>query len=115
MQSFNRFYRKKTETLRRLLKKDSVWNWRKQQDEDFNKLKGMLTEEPCLAHYAKDRENIVTTDASKRTSILARNRNVFMLPKVQMRPKCPPLGFFGTMRLFLKVFEFDQRVLPCYL
>ena len=25
----------------------------------------MLTEEPCLAHYAKDRENIVTTDASK--------------------------------------------------
>ena len=25
----------------------------------------MLTEEPCLAHYAKDREIIVTTDASK--------------------------------------------------
>ena len=25
----------------------------------------MLTEEPCLAHYAKDRGNIVTTDASK--------------------------------------------------
>ena len=25
----------------------------------------MLTEEPCLAHYAKDRENIVTTDASE--------------------------------------------------
>ena len=25
----------------------------------------MLTEEPCLAHYAKYRENIVTTDASK--------------------------------------------------
>ena len=25
----------------------------------------MLTEEPCLAHYAKDGENIVTTDASK--------------------------------------------------
>ena len=25
----------------------------------------MLTEDPCLAHYAKDRENIVTTDASK--------------------------------------------------
>ena len=25
----------------------------------------MLTEEPCLAHYAKDRKNIVTTDASK--------------------------------------------------
>ena len=25
----------------------------------------MLTEEHCLAHYAKDRENIVTTDASE--------------------------------------------------
>ena len=25
----------------------------------------MLTKEPALAHYAKDRDNIVTTDASK--------------------------------------------------
>ena len=24
----------------------------------------MLTEGPCLAHYVKDKENIVTTDAS---------------------------------------------------
>ena len=55
----------KTERLRRLLKKKSVWNWGKQQDEHFNNIKEMLTEEPCLAHYAKDRENIVTTDASK--------------------------------------------------
>ena len=37
----------------------------KEQDEDFNKIKEMLTEEPCSAHYAKDRENIVTTDASR--------------------------------------------------
>ena len=55
----------KTDRLRKLLKKDSVWNWGKQQDEDFNSIKEKLTEEPCLAHYAKDRENIVTTDASK--------------------------------------------------
>ena len=55
----------KTDRLRKLLKKDSVWNWGKQQDEDFNSIKEMLTEEPCLLHYAKDRENIVTTDASK--------------------------------------------------
>ena len=46
-------------------KKDSVWNWGKEQDEDFNNIKEMWTEEPCLAHYAKDREYIVTTDASK--------------------------------------------------
>ena len=37
----------------------------KNQVEDFNKIKEMLTEEPCLAHYGKYRENIVTTDASK--------------------------------------------------
>ena len=36
-----------------------------QQNEDFENMKKMLTEEPCLAHYAKDREIIVTTDASK--------------------------------------------------
>ena len=31
----------------------------------FQQHKKLLTEEPCLAHYAKDRDNIVTTDASK--------------------------------------------------
>ena len=55
----------RTERLRRLLKKESKWNWGKEQDEDFNNRKKLLTEEPCLAHYAKDRDNIVTTDASK--------------------------------------------------
>ena len=55
----------KTDRLRKLLKKDSVLNWGKQQVEEFNSIKEILTKEPCLAHYAKDRENIVTTDASK--------------------------------------------------
>ena len=55
----------RTERLRRLLKRDSTWNWGKQQDEDFKIIKKLLTEEPCLAHYAKNGENIVTTDASK--------------------------------------------------
>ena len=37
-----------------------------------------------------------------------------MLPKVQVRPKSPPFGFFfGTMRLFSKIFEIYQRVPPC--
>ena len=31
---------------------------------DF-KNKKFLTEEPCLAHYARDRQNFVKTDASK--------------------------------------------------
>ena len=55
----------RAEKLRRLLKKDSKWNWGKEQDEDFNNQKKLLTEEPCLAHYAKDRDNNVTTDTSK--------------------------------------------------
>ena len=55
----------KTDRLRKFLKKDSLWNWGKQQEEDFKNIKEMLTEEPCLAHYAKDRENIVTTGAIK--------------------------------------------------
>ena len=32
---------------------------------DFNRIKQMLTEGPCLAHYPKDKDNMVTTDASK--------------------------------------------------
>ena len=28
-------------------------------------MKQMLTDKPCLAHYAKDKCNMVTTDASK--------------------------------------------------
>ena len=55
----------RTERLRRLLKKDFKWNWGKEQAEDSNNIKKLLTEEPCLAQNAKDRDNIVTTDASK--------------------------------------------------
>ena len=37
----------------------------KEQEDDSNGIKNLLTGEPCLAHFEKDRENIVTTDASK--------------------------------------------------
>ena len=36
-----------------------------EDQKDFEANKKMLTEEPALAHYAKDKDNIVTTDASK--------------------------------------------------
>ena len=62
--NFYRDYRKTGKTLK-TPKKDSLWNWGKEQDEDFNNFKEMLTKEPCLGHYAKDKENIVTTGASK--------------------------------------------------
>ena len=35
-----------------------------EQEKDFNQIKQMLTEKLYLAYYAKDKENMVTTDAS---------------------------------------------------
>ena len=55
----------RTDRLRKLLKKNEPWKWRAEQEMDFNRIKQMLTEGPCLAHYAKDKDNILTTDASK--------------------------------------------------
>ena len=53
-----------TDQLRKLLKKNEPWNWGEEQQKDFKKTKQILTEGPRLAHYAKDKDNIVTTDAS---------------------------------------------------
>ena len=55
---------KRTEKLRKLLKKIPEWNWETEEN-NFEMTKNMLSEQPCLAHYAKDKNNIVTTDASK--------------------------------------------------
>ena len=54
-----------TDRLRKLLKNNEPWIWEEQQRKDFEKIKQMLTESPCPPHYAKEKENIVTTDASK--------------------------------------------------
>ena len=53
----------RTNRLRKLLKKNGTWNWGTEQDEDYGKIEQMLAEGPCLAHYAKDKENIETADA----------------------------------------------------
>ena len=54
----------KTDRLRKLPKKNEPWIW-EEQEKDFKQIKQMLTNKPCLAHYAKDKCNMVTTDASK--------------------------------------------------
>ena len=54
-----------TDRLRKLLKKNEPWNWGPEQEKDFNRIKQMLTEGLCLAHYAKDKDNMVTIDVSK--------------------------------------------------
>ena len=55
----------RTHRLRKLLKENTELKWETEQQNDFETIKKMLTEKPALAHYAKDRDNIVTTDASK--------------------------------------------------
>ena len=40
----------------------------KEQDDDFYNMKKLSTEEACLAHYSKDQENVVTTDAKNLAS-----------------------------------------------
>ena len=47
------------------MKKNTEWRWETEQRNDFETLKEILTEELAVAHYAKSRDNIVTTDASK--------------------------------------------------
>ena len=54
----------RTDRLRKLLKKSETWKWGTEQEEDFGKIKQTLTEGPCLAHYAKDKEILVTTDTT---------------------------------------------------
>ena len=66
IQYMAKFLPKLSERTDRLpkLKKNETWNWGTEQDAGFGNIKQMLTEGPCLAHYAKDKDNIVTTDAS---------------------------------------------------
>ena len=52
----------KTDQLRKLLKKNEPWIWGEEQEKNFKQIKQRLTEKPCVAHYAKDKYNMVTTD-----------------------------------------------------
>ena len=54
-----------TDRLRKLLKKKRTMDMGTEKRDGFHRIKQMLTEGPCLAHYAKDKDNMVTTDASK--------------------------------------------------
>ena len=65
MANFLLKHSEQTDRLRKLLKKNEPWIWGPEQETDFNRIKQMLTEGPCLAHYAKDKDNMVTTDANK--------------------------------------------------
>ena len=50
--------------MRKLFQKNEQWKWGPEQETDFNRIKQTLAESPCLTHYAKGKDNIMTTDAS---------------------------------------------------
>ena len=50
--------------MRQILQKEIEWNWT-EREENFNEIKRKITEKPCLAHFARNRDNIVSTDASR--------------------------------------------------
>ena len=54
---------KKTDRMRRLLKKETRWDWTPEVNEDFENLKKEITESPCLAHFDPKKDNYVKTDA----------------------------------------------------
>ena len=54
---------KKTDRMRKLLKKDVKWEWTKEINDDFEQLKKEITEAPCLAHSDPKKYNFITTDA----------------------------------------------------
>ena len=53
---------KNSDRMRKLLKKDTKWDWTSEIDEDFEQLKKEITEAPCLAHFDPKRDNYITTD-----------------------------------------------------
>ena len=56
---------KKTVNMRKLIRKDVVWNWTQEQEEEFNNLKTSITTTPTLNYYNVKEEVIIQCDASK--------------------------------------------------
>ena len=54
---------KKTDRMRKLLKKDVKWEWTKEINDDFEQLIKEITETPCLTHFDPKKDNFITTDA----------------------------------------------------
>ena len=51
--------------MRQLLKKGTKWDWTTDLNTDLNKIKQELTKFSCLAHDNGNKDNIVSTYASK--------------------------------------------------
>ena len=53
---------KKTDRTRKLLKKDTNWEWTAEINNDFENRKKEITDAPCWAHFDR-KDNYVITDA----------------------------------------------------
>ena len=53
---------KKLDRMRKLLKKDSKWEWTTEINDDFGKLEKEITEAPYLARFDPNKDSYVTTD-----------------------------------------------------
>ena len=54
------------EPLRRLLDKDAIWTWQKQQEKAFKEAKRVVTMQPVLKFYSLDEEVTLQCDASEK-------------------------------------------------
>ena len=53
---------RKSDRMRKLIKKETRWEYTPEIDEYFEDLKKEITELPCLAHFEPKKDNYVTTD-----------------------------------------------------
>ena len=60
--------------LRKLLKKSETWKWETEQEQDIGKIKQMLTDGPCPAHYAKDKAHYAELHYGKNKMTETLNR-----------------------------------------
>ena len=56
-------FSKKTDRMRRLIKKGVNWEWAPEINEDFEKVKKEITEALCLASFDSKEDHFITTDA----------------------------------------------------
>ena len=54
-----------TAPLRKLLKKNTYWHWKKEHTECFNRTKGILVSRQCLVFCDANKEVILQVDACK--------------------------------------------------